>query len=137
MSKESTYEHIIKETITINFLSPVSSLWYEKFSQHLQKSGYREVESQQWINSFVLNVDERRASIAPAERALRQAFVRAGQIPATIKIELEGFRPYILTPKDLMRISSRYPYIERLTPTENCRITTNRNSLSHLILLKS
>lgn len=106
----------LTENFSIRALEDMSDDWYDEFAQQLIINNYFEVEPYHWEGTFMMAPSERSAIATPAERALFQAFERAGQIKTSITLEVEKFDSYCLSTEQIMNISREFKrsYLQRL-----------------------
>ncbi|WP_340642507.1 hypothetical protein [Photobacterium damselae] len=115
----------IQETISISPSSDIDADWYHVFSQKLISHDFIETEPYHWETSFIFTVEEKRAIKTPAERALRQAIVLAGQRSLHMTLQMGDFQPYQVITKDIIKAGCLYlprPYrvrFELLEAQEN------------------
>jgi hypothetical protein len=112
----------IKEIIDIQPISNIDAHWYHVFSQKLIFTGFTETKPYHWEKSFIFTVEEKRAIKTPAERALRQAIILAGQCPCHVTLQIGNFSAYQMTTRDFMKMSHLFmpfSYKERLELQEN------------------
>lgn len=112
----------VKETIDILPISNIDANWYHVFSQKLIFTGFTETKPYHWEKSFIFTIEEKIAIKTPAERALRQAIILAGQCPFHVTLQIGDFSAYQMTTRDFVKMTRLFiplSYKERLELQEN------------------